>query len=235
MRQDAALTESIPTPFSHSIMTEKLFVGLKTGSRETNLTLPFNHLGKSLQNKKERKNSLLQDSQLIVWAFCLLIIGGTFYADLSIPLGVACAIPYILAVLIASFLQPLWAVPAVILVCSILTIAGIFYSPQPHVVPIWKVFANRGLALFAMWVIAILLYHRNALMARREEALTRIQLLEGLLPICAECKKIRDQADTWHRLETYLSAHSSVTFTHGICPECEQQAMAKFKREQPVQ
>jgi hypothetical protein len=187
-----------------------------------------------LQNEKEG-NDRLQDTQPVVWALCLLIIGTTFFVDLHIPLGVACAIPYILAVLIASFLQPVWAMPGILLVCSILTIIGIFYSPQPLVGPFWKVLTNRGLALFAMWIIAILLYHRNALIARREEALARIRLLEGLLPICAECKKIRDQADTWHRLETYLSAHSSLTFTHGICPECEKQIMAKFKREQPVQ
>lgn len=187
-----------------------------------------------MQNKKGGNNRH-QDPQPIVWALCLLIIGATFYIDLHIPLGVACAIPYILAVLIASFLQPRWAMPGIVLACSILTIIGIFYSPQPLVVPFWKVLTNRGLALFAMWIIAILLYHRNALIGRREEALARIQLLEGLLPICAECKKIRDQADTWHRLETFLSAHSSVTFTHGLCPECEKQAMVKLKREQPVQ
>jgi len=187
-----------------------------------------------LPNEKEG-NKRTPDPQTIAWVFCLLIIGATFFADLQIPLGVACAITYILAVLIASFLQPVWAMPIVVLVCSFLTIIGIFYSPQPLVVPLWKVFTNRGLALFAMWTIAILLYHRNTLLARREEALTRIQLLEGLLPICAGCKKIRDQADTWHRLETYLAAHSSVMFTHGICPECEKQVMEDIKREQLVQ
>jgi hypothetical protein len=187
-----------------------------------------------LQNEKERIDRL-RANQPIMWALCLLIIGATLFVDLHIPLGVACAIPYILAVLIASFLQPVWAMPGIVLTCSILTIIGIFSSPQPLVVPFWKVLTNRGLALFAMWTIAILLYHRNVLLARREEALARIRLLEGLLPICAECKQIRDQANTWHRLETYLSAHSSLTFTHGICPECEKQAMATFKREQPVQ
>ena len=179
-------------------------------------------------------NNRLQESQPILWLLCLGIIAATFYVDLLIPLGVASAIPYILAVLLASFLQPVWAMPVVVLVCSILTIADIFYSPGPLVVPIWKVLTNRGLALFAMWIIAILLFHRNALIARREEALLRIQLLEGLLPICAECKKIRDQTDTWHPLEIYFSDHTRVTFTHGICPECEKETMETLKREQPV-
>jgi hypothetical protein len=186
-----------------------------------------------MRNEKDGKNRL-QENQSIVWVLCLCIIAATFYVDLRIPLGVACAIPYILAVLFASFLQPVWAMPGIALVCSILTIIGIFYSPQPLIVPFWKVLTNRGLALFAMWIIAILLFHRNSLIARREEALLRIHLLEGLLPICAECKNIRDQTETWHRLETYLSAHSSVTFTHGICPDCEKRAIATFKAEQPV-
>ncbi|WNM59241.1 hypothetical protein [Candidatus Nitrospira allomarina] len=187
-----------------------------------------------MQNVKRRDRSL-QHPQSRMWALSLLLIVATFYVDLHIPLGVACAIPYILAVLIGSFLHPAWAMPAIVLVCSILTIVGIFHSPEPLVVPIWKVFTNRGLALFAMWIIAILLYHRNALIARREETLTRIQLLEGLLPICADCKKIRDERETWHQLETYFTAHSNMTFTHGICPECEKQAVANFKREQIVQ
>ncbi|GJL60743.1 MAG: hypothetical protein NPIRA03_36000 [Nitrospirales bacterium] len=187
-----------------------------------------------MQNGKERNRSP-QHPQLMVWAISLLVIVATFYVDLHIPLGVACAIPYILAVLIGSFLHPAWAMPVIVLVCSILTIVGTFYSPEPLVVPIWKVFTNRGLALFAMWTIAILLYHRNALIARREETLTRIQLLEGLLPICADCKNIRDERDTWHQLETYFTTHSNMTFTHGICPACEKQAMAKLKREQWVQ
>jgi hypothetical protein len=170
----------------------------------------------------------------VLWTSCLLIIVATFFVDLHIPLGVACAIPYILAVLIASFLHLTWAMPVIVFACSILTIVGIFYSPAPLVVPIWKVMTNRGLALLAMWIIAILLYHRNALISRKKEALARIQLLENLLPICAECKKIRDQCDTWHQLETYLTAHSNLTFTHGICPECEKRAMAKFARGQLV-
>lgn len=48
-------------------------------------------------------------------------------------------------------------------------------------------------------------------------------------------KKFRAQRDTWHQLETYFTVHSNMTFTHGICPECEKQAVAKFKREQFVQ
>ncbi len=47
----------------------------------------------------------------------------------------------------------------------------------------------------------------------------RIKILEGFLPICAGCKKIRNQ-DQWVQIESYISAHSPVQFTHSMCPEC---------------
>ena len=50
----------------------------------------------------------------------------------------------------------------------------------------------------------------------------RVRQLEGLLPICASCKAIRDSRGNWVRLEHYISGHSEATFTHGICPGCVQ-------------
>jgi DNA-binding response OmpR family regulator len=53
-----------------------------------------------------------------------------------------------------------------------------------------------------------------------EQALTNVRQLKGLLPICAYCKSIRDDSDYWHRVEHYLSEHSGLEFSHGICPNC---------------
>jgi CheY-like chemotaxis protein len=52
------------------------------------------------------------------------------------------------------------------------------------------------------------------------EALERVRQLQGLLPICCYCKKIRDGANYWQQVETYMSRHADVRFSHGICPEC---------------
>jgi hypothetical protein len=52
------------------------------------------------------------------------------------------------------------------------------------------------------------------------DALGRVKQLSGLLPICASCKKIRDDKGYWNQLEHYISDHSEVDFSHGICPEC---------------
>jgi DNA-binding response OmpR family regulator len=56
--------------------------------------------------------------------------------------------------------------------------------------------------------------------AKLEDALRQVDTLRGLLPICSYCKRIRDDKDYWEQLESYLSKHSHVEFTHGICPSC---------------
>ena len=53
-----------------------------------------------------------------------------------------------------------------------------------------------------------------------ESALARVKQLQGLLPICSYCKKIRDDKNYWQRVENYISEHSEATFSHGICPDC---------------
>lgn len=55
-----------------------------------------------------------------------------------------------------------------------------------------------------------------------EKALAEIKRLQGFIPICSYCKNIRDDDDSWHQLEEYISAHSEATFSHGICPDCYQ-------------
>ena len=55
-----------------------------------------------------------------------------------------------------------------------------------------------------------------------EEALAKVKTLRGLLPMCAWCKKIRDDGGYWKEVETYISANSEADFSHGICPDCAQ-------------
>ncbi|MBI5374703.1 MAG: response regulator [Candidatus Schekmanbacteria bacterium] len=52
------------------------------------------------------------------------------------------------------------------------------------------------------------------------DALGKIKTLSGMLPICASCKKIRDDKGYWNQIESYLRDHSEAEFSHGICPEC---------------
>jgi phosphoserine phosphatase RsbU/P len=53
-----------------------------------------------------------------------------------------------------------------------------------------------------------------------EEALANVKMLQGLLPICLYCKKIRDDRNYWQQLDKYVAAHTDTQFSHGICPDC---------------
>ncbi len=53
-----------------------------------------------------------------------------------------------------------------------------------------------------------------------EEALRHVRRLQGMLPICSYCKKIRDDRNYWHGVEEYISSCSEALFTHGVCPDC---------------
>ncbi len=53
-----------------------------------------------------------------------------------------------------------------------------------------------------------------------EEAIAHVRLLQGILPICCYCKKVRDDQNYWQQVESYIARHSDMQFSHGICPDC---------------
>jgi hypothetical protein len=68
---------------------------------------------------------------------------------------------------------------------------------------------------------------------RHQESLSEIQTLRGLLPICASCKKIREDGGLWTQVEQYISHRSGALFTHSLCPECEADLRAEFEAQVP--
>ncbi len=69
---------------------------------------------------------------------------------------------------------------------------------------------------------------RERLIADLHKALDEIKTLQGIIPICANCKKIRDEEGAWHQLEAYISEHTDSTFTHGICKDCVRKLYPDF-------
>lgn len=67
---------------------------------------------------------------------------------------------------------------------------------------------------------------RMRLLRELEHEREQVKLLRGLLPICACCKKIRDDDGYWQNVESYISRHSEATFTHGYCPECARKVLS---------
>jgi hypothetical protein len=75
-------------------------------------------------------------------------------------------------------------------------------------------------SVFFVQITNPLLRKLQETIADLRDALNRVKLLSGLLPICASCKNIRDERGHWRILEEYIGDHSEAEFTHGICPEC---------------
>jgi DNA-binding response OmpR family regulator len=70
----------------------------------------------------------------------------------------------------------------------------------------------------------------SARVADLQQALSDVKRLGGLLPICAYCKRIRDDGDYWKQIEQYLSEYSEAQFSHGICPQCLETHLAQLSR-----
>jgi hypothetical protein len=88
-------------------------------------------------------------------------------------------------------------------------------------------FLALAITSFALALVAVPLLRVRQLRARAREldekvqaAVREVKVLSGLLPICAWCKKVRDDGGYWNKIEAYLSARTDAQFTHGICPDC---------------
>jgi len=73
---------------------------------------------------------------------------------------------------------------------------------------------------------------RRNLINQLQEALAKVKTLSGFLPICASCKKIRDDKGYWNQIESYIRDHSEAEFTHSLCPECANKIRSELKQYQ---
>lgn len=94
--------------------------------------------------------------------------------------------------------------------------------------PMWSAVVNAGIRLIVLVALAILI---DQVAWQRRTLAERVQLLEGILPICVFCKKIRRDDGSWERIETYVSQRSTAQFSHGYCNECARDHYPEFLSE----
>ena len=99
---------------------------------------------------------------------------------------------------------------------------GAQYSSS--LIPYWNAVVRLVYFLTFTFLLTSL---REKLRQTRQE----VKQLSSLLPICASCKKIRDEQGRWHQLESYISGHSDTDFSHGICPDCARKIYPEFSDE----
>ena len=110
---------------------------------------------------------------------------------------------------------------AVLLPLGRLAIASLFDKPDPFV----YLAIN---ALIRMTVLGLLAYLVARTARQTKELSQRVRQLEGILPICMFCKRIRDDRNEWQQLEAYISQHSKANFSHGLCADCAKQHYAEY-------
>jgi DNA-binding NtrC family response regulator len=77
----------------------------------------------------------------------------------------------------------------------------------------------------------LLEHEREEYVKELQMALAEVKTLSGLLPICASCKKIRDDNGYWNQIEKYLRTHTQARFTHGICPDCARKLYPEYLKD----
>jgi hypothetical protein len=71
---------------------------------------------------------------------------------------------------------------------------------------------------------------RERLIEELQEALDRVKVLSGLIPICTHCKAVRDDKGYWQQVDSFMREHSDAKLSHAICPECAQKLMPAIPR-----
>jgi hypothetical protein len=126
---------------------------------------------------------------------------------------------------------------------------GFLYDPNPTPPDLSWLFLFMGVAALVITVVSALAFyiyrinarlHQEAAESKRveaereklihelEKALARVNQLSGLLPICASCKKVREDSGYWTQIEAYVQDRSEAEFSHGICPECAEKLYPEF-------
>ena len=122
-------------------------------------------------------------------------------------------------------------------IVSLLSAATWFYadfkaghSYASHLVAVWNTLIRLSAFLFVGWAMArlsTLLAKERALSESLQESLAQIRVLEGIVPICASCKKIRNETGAWEQMEAYIRDRTHAEFSHGICPACARKMLAE--------
>jgi hypothetical protein len=86
----------------------------------------------------------------------------------------------------------------------------------------------RSVILFCFMIFGLIV---GDIISRLQEALEKVKTLSDFLPICANCKKIRNDKGYWDQIEKYISAHLEVKFSHGICPKCAEELYPDLYKE----
>ncbi len=175
------------------------------------------------------ETSALPSRPLREFTFCLMAVAGIGYVDYLTGFEIVVFSFYLLPIRFASVRLHLVGGIAVSL-AAVLAWSVSDYCVGHHYpngfVAVWNSLMRFASFLVVAWLSARnaqLFAEERAVAAKLRQAMSEIRLLEGLLPICANCKKIRDEKNEWNQIERYIMQRTDAQFTHSICPGCAAQ------------
>ncbi len=104
------------------------------------------------------------------------------------------------------------------------------HAHPSHFYAVWNTIVRLASFLIIGWSVSQirdLIDRERQLAEEQRRLLSEVKVLETFLPICCQCKKIRNQEGRWQQLEVYISEHAGTQFSHGYCPECANKVMAE--------
>jgi len=147
----------------------------------------------------------------LLTAFAIIVI------DVLTPAPVMMSIFFVIPVFLAAWFNGLgWAIFISIL------LPGARFFIATYFEPVWGLNFNLINAIDRTVVLVLISFIASRLSYSVRLLGVEVKVLKGLLPVCANCKKIRDEKNVWHPIERYIAEHSEAEFSHGICPECRE-------------
>jgi hypothetical protein len=161
-----------------------------------------------------RNNPVIKSSLVPFYSLGLsiLLLVADYFSGPFIQFPISYLIP---VALVSWYSGPRWG----LLFAIVMPLVRFYFNVALWTIP-WTITEASINALVRIVVLSsfALIIDRTAIQTR---ILSRqVTMLEGLLPICSYCKKIRDENNQWQILERYIMDRSATTFTHGICPDC---------------
>jgi hypothetical protein len=178
----------------------------------------------------------------ICWAIWLgMVVIHVFHVDQTRPPGFIATTSIDILILFVFYLGVLIELKYQILASTLFTVLGLgfrFLDPRfgsAIMLQYTVAFVTANLVGgLAAWFVHRMMRQQflsfkaeENMREKLENTMNELKTLQGLLPICADCKKIREDDGEWKRLEHYISEHSDAKFTHGLCPDC----VTKYSRD----
>jgi hypothetical protein len=182
--------------------------------------------------------SLRKQSRRAITTTGLVLVAGLGLIDFASGYEVGFSIFYIAPIIFVTW----WAgrrwgcaiasISALVWLGADIASGHVFTHP---LIPFWNALMRLGFFLIVVALLSQLKrsYEAQMRIARElRESLDQVKILSGLIPICAWCKKVRNDKGYWQQVEAYITEHSEASFTHGMCEECKEKELQAFRQRQ---